>query len=97
MIDVTTEDLFPLRDAPKRLPGRPSLATCYRWSLAGCRGVRLETVQVGGSRWTSAEAFSRFVATLTAARDGSPPVPQSPAKPCRQNAETARRLDELGI
>ncbi|MFO0905859.1 MAG: DUF1580 domain-containing protein [Pirellulales bacterium] len=36
-------------------------ATAWRWALKGVRGVKLESLTVGGRRVTSAEAFDRFV------------------------------------
>ena len=36
-------------------------STCYRWRTRGCRGVKLETILIGGSRFTSLEALDRFV------------------------------------
>lgn len=78
MIDVTKEQVFRLSELPKWAiagtvgdgnPVRLSRSTGYRWSRHGLRGVVLETVQVGGSRFTSLEALQRFVADLTAARD----------------------------
>lgn len=36
--------------------------TALRWCLSGVRGVRLESVKVGGRRMTSRPAFARFVA-----------------------------------
>jgi len=48
MIDITTETLLSLLDAAKQLPGRPHVSTLYRWRIRGVRGVRLETVLVGG-------------------------------------------------
>ncbi len=45
-------------------------STVWRWSLRGCRGVRLESFSVGAKRYTTAEAFARFVAATTAAANG---------------------------
>ena len=72
MIDLSTERVVSLTDATHHLPRRrkgkrPSVATIYRWSLRGCRGVRLETVQVGGTRCTSLEALQRFCERLSSA------------------------------
>ncbi|NUP96415.1 MAG: DUF1580 domain-containing protein [Planctomycetaceae bacterium] len=38
-----------------------------RWALHGVRGVRLETVRIGGSVYTSREALSRFIERTNAA------------------------------
>ncbi|MDA8563103.1 DUF1580 domain-containing protein [Mariniblastus sp.] len=74
MIDVTKETLIPFRDVPawtkERLGKRIHPSTIHRWRLRGVRGVRLETLLIGGTRNTSAEALSRFFAATTAAADG---------------------------
>jgi hypothetical protein len=64
MIDVHTEDLFPLSKGPPGLKKPPSPATLWRWALRGIRGHRLETVSIGGRRYSSREAFDRFVRSL---------------------------------
>jgi hypothetical protein len=52
MIDTTTEHVIPLRQAVaevRRLRGdrsRVHLATLYRWTHSGCRGIILEYVQI---------------------------------------------------
>src|SRR5437763_17041592 len=72
MIDIHTETLFRLRDARNlawlkgRRGGRVDLSTLRRWSLRGIRGAVLETVRIGGSVFTSADAVERFVSTLRA-------------------------------
>lgn len=44
--------------------------TVWRWARRGVRGVQLETYAIGGRRWTTEEAFERFVAKTTAAIAG---------------------------
>lgn len=39
--------------------------TVWRWATAGVRGVQLETVFVGGQRFTTREALSRFCEAVT--------------------------------
>jgi hypothetical protein len=74
MIDTQTETLIPISEAPAHVPGsRPHLATIWRWIQRGVRGVNLETVLVGGKRYTSAEAIARFVEETTAAAGGPQP------------------------
>ena len=59
--DVHGESLVPINDASEITPGRPHLATVYRWFTKGVRGgIKLETVLVGGRRFTSREAIQRF-------------------------------------
>jgi hypothetical protein len=64
---ISNESLIPVSDAPKHVPGRPHIATIWRWIQRGCRGVRLETWLVGGRRFTSLEAIDRFIERTTAA------------------------------
>jgi len=95
MIDTTVEELIPFQQAGHRIPGRPSIAALHRWRLNGVRGARLETLLVGGKRFTSAEAIRRFIESQN--RDGSP-APEITAKQRRVQAETANRLlQEAGI
>lgn len=72
MIDTLVEPPLPLVEAARLIPsrrrGRPcSVTTLYRWSGVGCRGIVLETIQIGATRCTSAAALQRFFARLTAA------------------------------
>jgi hypothetical protein len=64
MIDLSSEVLVPLNKV--RVPGRPSLATRWRWTAVGVRGVRLESIMVGGQRFTTEQAVNRFIAALNA-------------------------------
>ncbi|MFN9969463.1 MAG: DUF1580 domain-containing protein [Phycisphaerae bacterium] len=73
MISVSHEDLIPLREAPRHLPGRANgkrlhVSAVYRWVKHGVKGIRLETVSIGGTTYTSAEALQRFADQLTARR-----------------------------
>ena len=60
MIDMSSETLITLPQAAAILPGRPSVATLWRWRLRGVAGRRLESVQIGGRVYTSREALQRF-------------------------------------
>lgn len=64
MIDHETEHLLSMTAAAKLLPGRPNVATLWRWRTAGCRGHRLETILFGGRRYTSREAITRFLCAI---------------------------------
>jgi hypothetical protein len=75
MIDPTHEDLMSLTEAAQSLPKRrrgkrPSISCLYRWTQQGVRGVRLESIQIGGTRCTSREAIARFIERLSARRTG---------------------------
>ncbi|MCH8146942.1 MAG: DUF1580 domain-containing protein [Planctomycetes bacterium] len=70
MINVASERTLSLTEAAKQLPrrraGKPThVATVYRWGSRGLRGVRLETIQIGGTRCTSVEALQRFFDRLS--------------------------------
>ena len=67
MIDTAAERLITFCEASGRLPSKPHACTIHRWSRRGVRGVRLETVLVGGRRFTSVEALRRFMQRATAA------------------------------
>ena len=104
-IDLS-ERLLSLTDAAKRLPARragkkPNVATLYRWTTIGCRGVVLEYTQVGGTRCTSVEALERFFSAL-AAQTGQAQAP--PTEPTRlpkyrrmQIEQAQRELRAAGV
>ena len=65
MIDISIENLIPIRDVPRRLPPRPTgkrvhISAVYRWIQRGVQGVRLEYIKIGGTTYTSKEALQRF-------------------------------------
>jgi len=85
-IDIHTERVVSLTDAthflPERRAGkRPNVATLYRWSNDGCRGVRLEYIMVGATRCTSLEALQRFFDALTIATEGERAAVTAPSPP----------------
>jgi hypothetical protein len=107
MIDLSTESVIALRDAPKSLPsarlGKPvSLACLLRWVLDGARGpegqrVRLEALRLGGRWITSKEALQRFAERLTPTADDSLSLPRT-LRQQRSAAEQAEReLERMGI
>ncbi|WP_390884436.1 DUF1580 domain-containing protein [Humisphaera borealis] len=75
---------------------RLSCATLYRWINNGLRGVKLETVLIGGSRCTSVEACERFIG---ATQGGSPAPAACRTASQRTKAVDAakRQLDAFGI
>ena len=58
---------LPLKIAMRLLPQPPHLGTGYRWAMRGCRGVKLKTYLVGGTRCTTAEDLRQFIEQVTAA------------------------------
>jgi hypothetical protein len=87
MIDTRSEPLLSLAEAAEVV--RKHVATVYRWSTTGFRGVILETIQVGGTRCTSYEALQRFCERLT----GSGPY--GPARRSRESCGSVRAAEEL--
>ncbi len=107
MIDHVGESLVTFPDAAKILPRRrqgkkTSVTTLYRWSTVGCRGIRLETIQIGATRCTSKEALQRFFERLSqpeqidAARQALPAL-RTPTQRERASTEAGRKLAELGV
>ena len=96
MIDTSTETLRPFQSAGSHIPGNRSvhISSLHRWRLRGVRGVKLETVLVGGTRYTSDEAISRFIA----AQNADQSVPSiTPHQRQRQSEAARKELEKLGI
>jgi hypothetical protein len=92
VINLLNEAPISLSEASRLLPGRPHIATIHRWRLRGVRGVCLETVLVGGRRYTSRQALERFLAATTAA-GGNPATPiRTPSQRERAIAEAEREV-----
>lgn len=90
-----TEKLFPLVDAVEMKTGRrPHLSTCLRWATRGSRGIRLETVILGGRRLASLEAVQRYIDATTAARERRSPMADV-STPRQQTAAAERAAKEL--
>ncbi len=68
MIDYEQEQLIPIKYVCRIFPGRTgegiSLASIWRWISEGRHGHKLETIIVGGERYTSREAVGRFIAAI---------------------------------
>ena len=103
MIDCNRETLLTLSEAAKLLPARRAgkkthISCLYRWTKTGCRGVVLESLQVGGTRCTSKEALARFFRRLTAASQVRKPDDHSSSDNLRAEArKVEEQLDDLGI
>jgi hypothetical protein len=97
MIDLLTETIFPVSEAPKHIPGRPSKASCWRWVLQGVGGVKLESAVIGGKRFTSHEAIQRFVDRRTAATDDNAPPSLTSPKREREISRAEREATEAGL
>lgn len=97
MIDIHREQMLTITSAARELPGKPHVSTVWRWINRGVRGVTLDTILVGGIRYTSREALQRFCECITAAADGKP----APVRTSRQRQaaidRAERELTEAGI
>ena len=99
MIDISTERVLTLNNAIAHLPhrrkgSRPHLATLYRWANRGIKGVKLETLQVGGTLCTSIEALQRFFDRLSEPRQ---PRPNKDPHRQRRIAAAERECNQEGI
>lgn len=96
-IDTSIETIIAFSDARTEFGDgrRKSLATLHRWRLHGVRGVRLETVLIGGLRYTSREAIDRFIAAQNA--DETPAPVTTPAQRRRQADAAQAALQEVGL
>ena len=97
--DPSIENPIRLQDVPRLqwLPGRRAgsrlnVSTVFRWAQHGCKGVRLETIQVGGAKATSEEAIKRFFAKLS---DPIAPIP-TPMQRQQQIAKADAALSAAG-
>lgn len=104
MIDINQDHLLtPAQAASLRPPGRRGrpthLSTIYRWMKIGVRGVRLESVRLGGCTYTSREAIQQFAEQLTRTNTlvTSQGVAISSARRRREHERAGRLLDRLGI
>lgn len=104
MIDPLSEQIVSLTDATKFLPTRrggkrPHISCIYRWTVSGCKGVKLESLQVGGTRCTSREALARFFERLSQATgiDRELPTIRTPSQRARDDARAKRELIQAGV
>ncbi len=84
-------------EVPNRLPKRHGkkihYSTVYRWATKGVRGRVLETVRVGGVRYTTVEALERFLSAPTLVNL------EAPKSATLDDELTAiqRQLDDAGV
>ena len=93
-IDPISDYLISLSQATRSLPTRPSPACMWRWYRKGVNGIRLETVVVGGRRYTTKAAWTEFVRRTTAAANREPPKKEDAPE---RTASTRRKLKDAGL
>ena len=103
MFDPTEEPPIRLRDVPKikwlpprRGGGRLNIATVFRWTKRGVRGVVLETICIGNTRCTSEAALVRFFQRLAMPKS-TPPGTRTPAERAAAHARVTAALKAAGI
>ena len=102
MIDIACETCFRLSDVPRHLPpGRAGkrlhCSTVFRWAQRGLRGIKLESIRIGGALHTSEQALQRFSERLTMLdqhRNGDPGLYRSVD---RRVMEAEAELDCAGL
>ena len=102
MIDTTQEQPLPLALLSREVTNRDgdrgiNVSTMFRWIQRGVKGVRLETVMIGGIRMSSREALARFFQATTRAANGEAPAVSTPKQRERAIAEAAAELQASGI
>lgn len=114
-IGISDEDLLSAKQVaallpPRRLGRKPHISTVHRWWTHGYRGVRLESIRIGGQRFTSLRALQRFFDRLSQADEDPSPAPSrmlgadsSGRRRSSDRRESVRHrrieedLDELGL
>ena len=100
MIPIDTEKPITLAEATSFIPGiggkTVHYQTVHRWAIKGLRGVKLETVVLGGRRCTSVEAIQRFAERITMSRDRQIAPPASTRKR-KLSHDTERLMREHGL
>lgn len=85
-----------LSEHANRLPNRPATSTLWRWGKKGVRGVRLETIRIGGTIYTSDEAIARFLEAINEP-DAPAPRPRTRRETAAAVARAERILKRAGV
>ena len=89
---LADEKLLPLIQAVEQATGRrPHLSTVLRWCVRGSRGIRMESVMLGGRRMTTVAKVHRYIEATTAAADCATVPVETP----KQADRRAKRAAEL--
>lgn len=88
---LATEKTLTFSEAAAILPmfngKRPHTSTVWRWARKGCRGVRLESLRLGGRFVTSVQALERFGQALAEADNLPQASVRKPATPTAKQRE----------
>lgn len=91
-IDPFKDNLIPLAKIARSLPKKPSPACLWRWHRKGVNGIKLETVVVGGRRFTTERSWAAFVRGTTSEANL-----RGADEPTHRSEATERRLAELQL
>ncbi len=69
------------------------LSTVWRWALRGIRGHRLEHINIGQRRFTSEEAYARWLAAI----NGEPVHAETPRQREAAIDRAEREAKRLGV
>jgi Protein of unknown function (DUF1580) len=100
MIDITKDEIFSLGHLARRLPKlhgtsvNPS--TCSRWANRGVGGHQLETIAIGGRRFTTWAAYLAFAAAVAGGKVTAP-APATPERGRRRIRDAEAVLRRAGI
>jgi hypothetical protein len=67
--NTAIEELMSISEASRLLPNNPGPETIWRWRTKGIRGIRLQTVLIGGRRFVTRKAIEEFIERLTEAAE----------------------------
>ena len=89
------EDLIPMSTAGKHVPPKGvNRSTVERWTRIGVKGIKLETVRVGGRRYTTLGSIQKFlIAQQKTGEQGEPTTP----KPSMTKAEIEAGRKRFGL
>ena len=76
---------------------KPHVSTLWRWCLKGCKGVRLDSICIGGKRFVTAAAIDEFIDASTRRRPdgGESPPAASPRPPAHVMRHSERRRNQI--
>ncbi|TWU27541.1 DUF1580 domain-containing protein [Bythopirellula polymerisocia] len=95
MYDLFSEEPISLNQVAKEEGVNPS--TPWRWYLSGVRGVKLETIVVGGRRFSTRPALRRFKERCTAAANGASTTVRTPHQRERDIERAEKELAKIGV
>jgi hypothetical protein len=101
MISLMDEHKITLGEVPAEIPSRLGnrlhVSTVHRWATTGVKGVILESIKIGGQRYTSKEALQRFVERCSAGPASSATTTRTPTTRRKAIEKAERELDRAGI